>query len=266
MRQALKRKLFFWILIISFVLIILSYNKILSPLKRAFFNITSKPRSASYDLSQNIDSYVYYIFHHKEISNYINDINKQLSERIVDYSKLEELKNENILLKNEISYVKNPNFKFVTGEVISGFNLDSGNVVRINVGKNDGVFDNLPVLYNGVLIGTILKTDDDFSDVILLSDRKSIISASIQGEEKISGVLKGNLANAMEMYYIPLDSKVKQGDIVTSSGFEEYIPRGLVIGQIRELSFSDGDYFKTAVVYPFFDANFLSFVNVMISR
>ena len=264
MREVLKRKLFFWIVIIAFFLIILNYNKILSPIKKTFFNITEKPRSVSYDLSQNIDSYFYYIFHHKEIRSYINDLNKQLAERVVDYSKLQELQNENTVLKNEIGYIKTPNVKFVTGEVVSGFNLDSGNMVRINVGKNDGIFDNLPVIYNGVLIGTILKTDDNFADVMLLSDRKSLISASIQGEEKISGILKGNLANAMEMSYIPLDSKVKTGDIVTTSGFEEYIPRGLVIGQIRELTFSDGDYFKTAVVYPFFDMNFLNFVNVMI--
>ncbi|HNZ86392.1 MAG TPA: rod shape-determining protein MreC [bacterium] len=264
MRKPIKRKLFLWIIIISVLFIILNYNKLLSPIKNFFFRITEKPRSASYDLSQGMDSYFYYVFHYKEIKNKIEDINKQLSEKIIDYAQLEQLKEENAVLKNELAYVKSSNFKFVTGEVVSGFNLDSGNIVRINIGKEDGVFDDLPVLYNGVLIGTILKADDHFSDVMLLSDRNSLISVSILGEEKISGILSGNLANAMEMHYIPLDSKVKQGDIIISSGFEEHIPRGLVIGHIKELSFSDGDYFKTAIIYPFFDINFLNFVNVMI--
>ena len=103
MREVFKKRLFFWILIISLLILVFSYNKVFFSLKDAFFNITSDTRSTSYDLSKNIDSYFYTVFHFKNVKNYIRDLEKQLSERVVDYSKLTSLENENQTLKKEIN-------------------------------------------------------------------------------------------------------------------------------------------------------------------
>lgn len=266
MKQFLKRKTFFWVFIITLLFIMLNYNKPFSPIKGMFLNIFQGARSSTYNSSQHINSYFYFIFHYSSIKDYIKNLEQQLAERIVDQSNLKKLESENEVLKQEINYTKNTKYKFITGEVISGFDMSSANILRINIGSKDGVSDGYPVLYkNGIMIGTILKTHEDYSDILLVSDKNSLITVSLEGEERISGILKGNLANALEINYIPLDSKLKKGDLVISSGFEENIPRGLVLGQIKELYFTDGEYFKIATVHSFVDFNYIDFVNVMTS-
>ena len=52
----------------------------------------------------------------------------------------------------------------------------------------------------------------------------------------------------MEIDLIPIDKQIKSGDIVVTSGLENYIPRGLIIGEIENVETKPSDLFQKAII------------------
>ncbi len=262
--QSSNKKRIIWFFIVMIILTTLHFSKIISPVENFVVNITKPISRFVYNTSRGIDSYFYSVFHYSDIRSESQFLKDEISKNLINLSYTKQLEQENLNLKEQLAYKAISKDSLVTARVISGFYMGSDSVIKIDKGSNDGIDLKMPVIYGkGIIVGVIAKIEHDSSEVVLLSDKNSVLTVFIEGEDKISGIVKGDLDYSLQMDYIPIDSNVKQGDIIVTSGSNEKVSSGLVVGQIKELIFKEGDFFKRAIIYSPVDYSMLDFVSII---
>lgn len=152
--------------------------------------------------------------------------------------------------------------------------------VKINVGTNDGVQPEQPVVVgNNTLIGrTTNQVTPNTTEVLLITDQSfaagvRIVPPSGSEDEDSSdefhgeGLLRTSWEGYLGVDYVDLSAEAEQGDFVTTSGRagerELLFPSGLLVGTVESASSQDIDQYKKIVVTPAVKANDLQEVRVI---
>ena len=122
------------------------------------------------------------------------------------------------------------------------------------------------IINNGVIVGKVVEVFDYTAIVRLLNDHASQVAATVRNQDGTVGVVQGEFGLGVKMDLIPENEEVAIGDLVITSGLEEKVPRGLVIGLIENVFGSDEDIFKTATVKLPIDFTKLNMISVIIKR
>lgn len=183
----------------------------------------------------------------------------------IDTAKLKALEEENDLLKKEMNFVDENKFKYVAAKIISGVSDPLSQSVVINRGRRDGIEKGLAVIAdNGVLVGKVSEVEDDFSKILLLSDNKSRVAATIQNLDHTVGLVEGQYGLSFSMTDIPQNQEIRDGDLVVTSGLEGKIPKNLLIAKVESVRSVESEIFKTAILKPIIPLTGLSDVAVII--
>ncbi len=122
----------------------------------------------------------------------------------------------------------------------------------IDKGAQQGIQKDYPVLAlcrdRLGLVGRIIDVYPDTSQVLLIHDPRSELSALIQRTRE-DGVVRGK-GNELEMVYLRPQADIKPGDRVITSGFGEVFPRGLDIGCVVRVSSGPYKLQKEAALKP----------------
>jgi rod shape-determining protein MreC len=138
-------------------------------------------------------------------------------------------------------------------------------MIIINRGSHDGIAVGYPVIGpDGVLIGTVQQVDRYSSQVLLTTSLDSLVNGMIHNDSASLGLLHGSYNTALTMELIPQSDAVKVGQTVVTSGADQYIPRGLVIGSIESVTDVPSAVFRTATVTPLFSLDQLFIVSIII--
>ena len=188
----------------------------------------------------------------------------------IENMKLKSYRAENETLKQHLNFLTESQDKFILTNII-GHRYESGfNWIIVNKGKRDGVIPGLAVVdQKGSLVGSVITTKDSISYIRPLLDLHSFITADIinfnedNKSEIISGIIQGEYNLIAKMRYVPLDRKVELGDIVITSGLEEGIRRGIMIGNVAEINKKPNDIFKELVITPLAEQN-LRIVSILL--
>lgn len=173
--------------------------------------------------------------------NNLKEENEQLKE---ENSKLEQSLRELEILKAENSTLKeyvNLKDKYTEYETIPAYviNKDISNyndTIIINVGSNDGIEINMPVISDQGLVGHVISVTETTAKVQTIVDTSSTISCTISSTRDnliVRGTLEGN--STLKATYIPTDAKVLEGDNIETSGLGGIYPKGIHVGQIKEV-------------------------------
>ena len=149
------------------------------------------------------------------------------------------------LLPNEESEPKNLRVATVIGRDATQWSK----VVFIDIGTNQGVHENLTVITNAGVIGHIIQSTGKMSKVLLITDSRSAVDSLFQGS-RIAGVAVGTGKNAVKMKYVPMNAKVKVGDVILSSGLGGTFPKGLKIGIVSQITKMKQGLFQDITVDP----------------
>jgi len=195
------------------------------------------------------------------------DISEDLK---IENMKLKSYRAENETLKQHLNFLAESQDKFVLASIL-GRRYESGfNWIIINKGKKDGVSPGLAVVdQKGSLVGSVVVSKDSISYVRPLLDFYSFISADIinlndeNKSEITSGVIQGEYNLIVKMKYAPLNQKVELGDIVITSGLEEGIRRGIIIGEVLEINKKPNAIFQELIINPLAEQN-LRIVSVLL--
>lgn len=193
------------------------------------------------------------------------ELKEQLKDYQLDQSRLKSLEEENELLKKELNFVREKGYKFLSAKIITGVSDPLSQSVVINRGKKDGVVKGLAVVAdNGILVGKIFAVEDNYAKVLLLTDNKSKVAATVQNLTQTVGLVEGQFGLGLEMTNIPQDQEVKEGDLIVTSGLEGQIPKNLLIAKVESVHPIKSEIFKTAILSPIIPLNRLSDVLVII--
>tara|TARA_B100000989_G_scaffold297291_1_gene282636 strand:- start:179 stop:1030 length:852 start_codon:yes stop_codon:yes gene_type:complete len=164
----------------------------------------------------------------------IKDKNKELLSKLEDYetqlNELYHLEIENLELKNLLNLKSPPSSHKVAGRIINDpINFASQNIF-IDVGYDDNVKINNPVLNHNGLIGRIIKVYKNSSEVLLLTDPKSnlpVVSLKSNLRFFVSGNLNGFSIKHLEGY-----KNLINDEMVLSTNSSGYFKEGIRVGKI----------------------------------
>ncbi|MFL5900217.1 MAG: rod shape-determining protein MreC [Solirubrobacterales bacterium] len=141
--------------------------------------------------------------------------------------------------------------------------------VTIDVGSGDGVRIDDPVISGDGVVGRIASVEGGSSQVMLLTDHASAISAKVL-PTGVQGVVRPEVGNPEDLILDFIDStKLVHGTqtIVTAGwraqGLASLFPPGLPVGEVTQASIEDQEANEQVDVRPFADLRNLDLVQVL---
>jgi rod shape-determining protein MreC len=177
----------------------------------------------------------------------------------------EELRRENGQLKLEVMQLQGKsaeadrlaallNFKQKQGKVpmivarVIGSSADANsNVIYLDQGQHDGIRKNMGVITPEGVVGKIIESFRDTSQVLLLTDRDSGVGAMI-ADSRIQSPVGGSGEPLLNMKYVGNDDEVNVGQRVVTSGMDRIFPKDLPVGTITQVK--AGGQYKQIRVRP----------------
>jgi rod shape-determining protein MreC len=160
-------------------------------------------------------------------------------------------------------------YKEVTGRVIARSPTVWHSSVSIDVGSGDGVHVDDPVISGDGVVGRIASVEVGSSQVMLLTDHESAISAKVL-PAGVQGVVKPEVGNPEDLILDFIDStkRVHGGLTVVTAGWRaqglaSLFPPGLPLGEVTKASIIEQEAKEQVQVRPFADLRNLDLVQVL---
>lgn len=155
------------------------------------------------------------------------------------------LKSENELLKSAIETKNSTGITPIQAKIITFDNNFTRSSALVQVGSNDGVKVNQPVIYLGYLVGLVKEVSANSSQIQFLNDSDIKLAVTVQNINSSQGVLKSKFGTVLEVDSVSkLETVSKETNVVTTA--TESIPAGLLVGKIQEVT--EGDLFHNIIV------------------
>ena len=204
-----------------------------------------------------------------DLQKEVEKLKSQVNELIEKNAELKTAEQENEILREQLRFLTKNKYNYVVSNVISrGDMTDISNqseTIIIDKGSADGVLPGLAVVSGqGIIVGKVALTKDRISSVILINNSKCKLAAAVLGQGKTSGITEGEMGLTIKMNFIPQNQVVNPSDLIVTSGLEQSIPRGLVIGRVLEVGKENNDLWQNAVVEPLVDTENLIIVSVLL--
>ena len=135
--------------------------------------------------------------------------------------------------------------------------------IIIDKGEVHGIEKNMAVITANGLVGKVVLVTPFTSTVELLStENRSLRVAAVVAGEKTYGLIEGYDRKRSELIMKRIDSsfEVKVGQKVITSGLGGIFPKGLLIGEVTEVSTDDYGLTKLAYIRPAADFSLLDHV------
>ena len=181
-------------------------------------------------------------------------------------SELDRLREENELLRDELGFLERSKMDAIAASILAKSISQSVSRFVINVGTDQGaVLGAAVVSGEGMYVGKITDIGRRSATVSALTDPNHSVAVSLLNESRTIGVASGSVGDLLQVNFIPTDEIVQENDLVVTSGLEEAIPSGLIVGIVNTVSQETGSPFQQAMVEPLTDVRRLSSVLVLTS-
>lgn len=251
------------IVIIAGVLVILLLNFYQKEAKNFFYKISEPIQKVFWRAGDRVSDFFETVFEIKNLKKEADSLKLKNQELLAKITILEELKNENEILRQALNINLAKEFSLSLAQVI-GKDI-SQDFILINKGSKDGISENFPVIsQQKILLGKISEVYKDYAKVMLISNKESSFDGKIIEKETLGQVLgKGSFKVLFDL--ISPEQEITEGDLVETSALGGTFPKGLLVGQITEVKRSDVQPFYQAEISPFFDLGKLEMVFVVLS-
>lgn len=235
-----------------------SVSTVVSPLQKIVYNINSR-------VKETVDFFLN--FSEVKLENEeLKEKNTKLANELIEY---ESLKDEVERLREALNFTESKNnYNYVGVNIIgySGSSLSDGYI--IDKGSNDGIDKNMVVVSSKGLVGKVTKVSSNFAIVQSILNENIAVAVMDQQTREATGVLQGlsdkKDNNMPVVYNLPINSDVKEGDIIITSGLGKIYPKEIPVGTVVSVEEDNVKVMKSAVVEPFVNFNELEELFVVI--
>lgn len=233
------------------------------PIKGVFASVISPVQKVAFQGTNSISNFLSTIGKISQLAQENESLKKQNEQLISEKTSFIELEKENEILRQQLDFQKKASFKLMPAQVIAKEPTNIQQSITIDVGRNKGIREGMPVISSGMLVGKISEVGLRSSYVILITNPNSIINVMLQ-ESRSNGLARGELGYGMVMESIPQDIKINISDSVVTSGLGGNYPKGLLVGQVSEIISKQSEIFQSAVLRPVIDFSDLEMVFIII--
>lgn len=264
MRSSSSRKktrvlILFSILILVFV----CANFFQKEVKAFFYSVSSPFQKVLWKVGDNCSNFLTSVIWVNTLRKEKDDYCQKNNELLAEIEQLKELKKENESLKSALGIELHKEFELAEAHIIS--KDVSQDYIMIDKGSSGGIKKDMPVITaQKVLVGKIVEVFDNYSRVVLISNKESSFDAHIK-EKNISGIIKGK--GNMEVFFdlIPQDKEVLENDVIVSSNLSGFFPPNLLVGQASGVKRNDVESFQQSGVNLAFNIKDIDYLFIIIN-
>jgi len=179
--------------------------------------------------------------------------NQRLQQRVAglegEVLRLNELERENARLAELLAFRARLQGTAYGARVIARDPGPLSMTLTIDRGERDHVHRGMAVLSPQGVVGQIVEASQTAARVVLLTDHNSGIDALVQ-RTRARGVVQGGTDGSCYMNYLNRDADVVVGDRVLTSGLDGIFPKGVVVGEVVDVSRRHRGLLQAATVRP----------------
>ena len=202
----------------------------------------------------------------KEENERLTSANIELENKLLEYNKFKE-ENERLREVFKLTESKS-NYTYLGTNIIgySGGNFLNGYV--IDKGEKDGIAKDMVVVSDKGLVGQVSSTGSNWAIVETLISPNIAVSVKTDNTTGSTGILKGykdnKNNNIVKVENIPLDSTIKEGDVILTSGLGLVYPKEIRVGEVISIETDNVKVMKSATVKPYVDFDSLEELFIVI--
>lgn len=170
----------------------------------------------------------------------------------LEHSLMYEMALENQRLRELIGFKQQHEMQLIVARVVGKSDREGIQSIELNVGSNDSVTHNLPIVVADGLVGKIYQVGKDYSLGQIVFDQNFRVAGKIQ-RSRVNGILNWEQGDFCLLKEVPRHSDVVIDDVVITSGYGKIYPPGLIIGRVAEISELPNDLFLNIKVIPAVD-------------
>ena len=222
----------------------------LNPVQRLLYSVTD-------EIKETLDFFLNFSEVKSQNKELVNE-NEELKNKLAQYS---DLKEENERFREMLNFTEErDNYNYIGCDIISysGGSFNDGYVV--NKGTNDNVAKGMVVITNKGLVGQVTSVGTNWSIVQTLTNENIAVSVMVESTRDATGYITGykedsQNRNLAKVYDLPMDSEVKEGDVILTSGVGMVYPKEIRIGEVIKVEEDKVKVMKSAIVKPYVDFN-----------
>jgi len=247
---------------------LLHYFKIITPIENLFVRIFNPIFSNFYSISSSIRER----YEDKKTNENLTTDNEKLTIQnrflIEENAKLKTVDEENRILREYLGFISKNEYKSVMGNIVFRGSLsgetDIVDTITIDKGSKNGVEVGQAVVGSkGIVVGKIIEAKDYISRACLTNSKRCKFAVTVQNEDRTSGVIEGSLGLTIKMSFIPQDRKIEKDDMIVTSGLENMVQKGLVIGRVIKVEKESNELWQYATIEPIISHDELTIVSVL---
>ena len=238
-----KRKILIGVVIL--ILLIFLANVFQKEVRNFFYYISSPVQKVFWRIGDKASDFLAGVFKAGDIKKELDETKLKNQELLSQIIVLQEQKKENNILREALGIGLQKEFKLALAQVI-GKDISQDSIL-IDKGVQNGLLKDMPVITEqNVLVGRVSEIYNRFSKVMLISHKDSSLDAEL-------GVVRGQGNFNLLFDLIPREQEIFPGDMVVTSGLDNDFPKGLLVGQIKEVKKNDVEPFQQAEIEPAFN-------------
>lgn len=250
-----------------------------------FLYLASAPiQKVLWEVGDNVSDFFKTTFDIRELQEANKNLKLKVQELSAEVARLKNLRQENEALRKALNLDIQKEFEIAFASIISkDISEDS---ILINLGVADGIKkDMLVISPQKIFLGKIDQVYDNFSRVMLVSNKKNSFPINIQKttnniikegneiakeynnnliskKEDVEAIIQGKGNFQIKINYIPIEAEIKDGDRVVTSISGGLFPSGILIGYLKNIERLGIEMFQQAEIIP--AANIKELHNVFI--
>ena len=235
-------------------------GELLNPMQRIIYNINNGAKN-----------FVDFFLNFSEVKNTNAELvkeNNELKNELATYSNLKE---ENERLKSllefkdqndEYTYLATNIIGYTPGGILDGYIVDKG--------EKDGVEKGMVVIAAEGLVGQVTTVGKNWSIIQCIINENVAVSVMSENSGENTGVLQGYVdsknRNLTKVNYLPIDSDIKEGDVILTSGLGLVYPKNIRVGKVISVEEDKVKVMKSAIVEPYVDFNKLGELLIIVPK
>lgn len=257
MAKLLKNKLSRKIVILTAILLVLFgvtvYRDNKSLVESGAGAALNPVQKVIYSTNKRLESLIDFFLRYEDVKKENEELlleNIELEGKLRSFDSLQE---ENEKLKEMFS-IKNrqDQYEYLGTNVIG---RTGGGIITsyiIDKGSDEGLQAGMAVMSQEGIVGQVTETAATWSVVETLSSENISIHVTTVEDKMNSGILEGHIGSGQKQMakisYLPIDSSIKEGDDVVTSGLGRFYPPDFFIGEVVRVEEDKGNLMKTAIV------------------
>ena len=237
------------------IVIVLIFNRLLFKLKDQVDKVALPVQSKVYNAANRAVGIKDLIFSYEDFIAENENLKKENMALKLGKIRDEKIYEENerllklLAMKENNLYTGELKFARVSFSDINNLN----NKVYIDLGEEDNIKVNMIAVYGDYLVGKVSKVYDNYSELELITNPNSIVSA--RTEDDVLGIARGSDEENGLLYFQPsvYEDNLTIDDEIFTSGVSDIYPEGIKLGKIEKVNDKENYAYKMIILKPGFE-------------